>query len=241
MKLKDSVYLKKKIITSIFILFIILFIILIILIFFKKEFFNISIKKPTFHILIATAGRPSLIKLLNSLKNELKKNDAIIIVFDGNDAKKKSEISNFLFNEQKSYINVIEQIPNLGYWGHGIRNMYQDILKPECTFIMHADDDDEYIQGSFNKLRQKCIDPNTLYFSKMIKFYKSGEFKIIPNDNQIIMNNIGTPNGIIPTLISKNGKWGYHYGGDYAYYNELKDFALNIVFLDEVIYKVNEK
>jgi hypothetical protein len=204
-------------------------------------FLFLTRKTPTFHILIATAGRSSLLKLLNSLKDELDVNDAITIVFDGNNAMEKSGISSDWFNGHKSHINVIEQIPNLGYWGHGIRNKYQGILNPRCTFIMHADDDDEYIRGSFHKLRHICRDPNILYISKMIYVYKSGDSEIIPRQNiQVKLNDIGTPNGIIPTYISQTGKWGDFVGGDFSYYNLVKDFAKKVVFLDEVIYKVTK-
>ena len=50
---------------------------------------------PSFHILIATAGKPCLINMLNSLKNELTKNDAITIVFDGENSIKQSKLSNY--------------------------------------------------------------------------------------------------------------------------------------------------
>jgi len=189
----------------------------------------------TFHILIATAGRRTLRNLLDSLKNELESNDAITIVFDGEGAKEQSEITSEWFECHKSTINIIEQTPYLGYWGHGIRNKYQGILNPECTFVMHADDDDTYVAGSFDKLRKLCINPNTLYIAKMFVVQQD---RYIPANNNIAVGNIGTPNGIIPNAIAGKSTWENFCGGDGRYYTNLKNNVNEIVFLDEVVYTV---
>ena len=238
----------KYIIFTIFVIFVILAICLLI----QKinidlfEGFNGSDKTPSFHILIATSGRKSLHKMLNSLKNELNNNDAITIVFDGEKSKQKSKISSEWLNGHKAHINIIEQIPNLGYWGHGIRNKYQGILSPECTFIMHADDDDKYIPGSFNKLRKSCIDKDTFYIAKMERIYKNHNktTEIIPSINNpklLTLGNVGTPNFIVPSSIAPKGKWDNVYGGDFSYYNSVCNFANNIVILDNVIYTIYKK
>lgn len=196
----------------------------------------VTISNPTFHILIATDGRPSLKNMLDSLKPELNSSDAITIVFDGEDALKKSEFKNEWLEGHKSKINIIEQIPNLGFWGHGIRNKYQGILEPKTTFIMNADDDDVYIGGSFGELRNACTSPNILYIAKL---YVAKSNKILPpsNSNVIAKSQIGTPSGIIPFDIAAKSTWKNEYGGDFNYYNALQHVA-PIKFLDNVIYKI---
>ena len=189
---------------------------------------------PTFHILIATCGRNSLKRMLDSLKNELNERDAISIIFDGADALNKSSFNNNWISTHKCKINIIEQVPNLGFWGHGIRNIYQGILDPRTTFIMNADDDDEYIPGSFNKLRSICIDPNILYISKFLVKHNN---ILIPRQNEkIVQNDIGTPCGIIPFDIANTSSWAPRYGGDFNYYDNLQ--YDKIQFLDIVIYNV---
>jgi hypothetical protein len=184
---------------------------------------------PTFHILITSIGRPSLKRLLDSLQ-QLGSRDAITIVFDGC----PSNIEPEWLLGHKATITIVAQNPNLGFWGHEIRNQYQGKLSPECTFVMHADDDDEYISGSFVKLRRLCKDPDTLYISKM----KSGA-DIIPRQNSVIkLADIGTPNGIIPTLVARCGYWGHFYGGDFYYYNSVQRYC-PVVFLDAIVYQVH--
>jgi hypothetical protein len=191
---------------------------------------------PTFHILIATGGRPSLKGMLDSLKNELYENDAITIVFDGKQALTKSTYSESWTKEHKCKIHIVEQIPNLGFWGHGIRNKYQGILETKTTFILNADDDDIYIPGSFDKLRHLCSNSSTLYIARF-------EFKtkniIVPSQmHHIIQDDIGTPCGIIPFDIAHKSVWESRYGGDFDYYNNLKKHCKSIKFLNIIIYSV---
>jgi hypothetical protein len=192
---------------------------------------------PTFHILIATYGRASMINLLDSLRDQLTKNDAITIVFDGPDAYTRSNFDKSWLDGHESQINIIVNDVNLGYWGHPIREKYVQLIKPETTFIMHADDDDSYYPNSFNKLRKLCKSSNTLYISKMN--YANDPLKVIPSQNkQILLSDIGTPNGIIPFNMARFGHWENKMGGDFEYYNSLQKYINNIVFLDEIIYKV---
>lgn len=198
---------------------------------------QLSQKNPTFHILIATAGKPCLINMLNSLKDQLNENDAITIIFDGENGLKQSSISNDWLIGHKSKINIIEQIPNLGFWGHGIRNKYQGILEPKTTYILNADDDDIYVPDTFNKLRRLCINPSTLYIAKFLVKSKN---VIVPSQNiKITQDDIGTPCGIIPFDIAAKSTWEHRYGGDFNYYDNIQKYCQQIKFLDLIIYYVN--
>lgn len=191
---------------------------------------------PTFNIIVATIGRSSLSKLLNSLENELNENDAITIIFDGQDNFNKSNFSNDLLKNLKCKVIVIIQEPKLGFWGHGIRNKYQGNLEVKTTFILNADDDDTYVPGAFDLLRESCTDPNTLYIGKM-----QHSTKIIPRQNKkILMSDIGTPCGIIPFDIASKSVWEWVYGGDFHYYNNLQNYCSKVEFLDIITYKVGQ-
>jgi len=174
--------------------------------------------------------------MLNSLKGELRQDDAITIVFDGEGAKAKSGISDEWLIGHSSKITIIEQKPNLGYWGHGIRNKYQGTLEPRTTFIMNADDDDMYTYGSFNVLRKQCVDPDILYIAKFGFFHKNW---VGPTQTEKIKEgDIGTPCGIIPSRIAGNAIWQHRYGGDFEYYNQLQTFAKAVKYVDHIIYRI---
>lgn len=193
---------------------------------------------PSFHILISSIGRPTLKRLLKSLKNELTKNDAITIIFDGEEAHPKSGLTQEWIKGHKADIFIIEQIPNIGKgkWGHPVLNKYQGKLMKETTFILNADDDDMYIKGSFDKLRKICTNAETLYIGKMCYADKP---LIIPQQNEIIKkNDIGKPNGIIPFHSITKASWGYTYTGDFDYYNSIQHKIKDVVFIDTIFYKI---
>lgn len=195
--------------------------------------------EPTFHVVIATAGRPKLKNMLESLKGELKERDGLTIIFDGKNSKKNSGYSETWKEGFKTTINIIEQVPGLKHYGHASINKHAPGAKPETTYMMFADDDDTYIPGSFDILRKKCTDPQTLYISKMKNNNANVKIHIIPpmGFTEIAKDNIGKPNGIIPYNDVGKAEMGIGtYTGDFDYYNTLKDKVKNIVFLDDIIY-----
>ena len=181
----------------------------------------------TFNILIATTGRESLQIMLDSVLCQLTENDCLTIVFDG-----LSNIPIFNLLPSVCKINQFCEPEKLGYWGHGIRNKYASLLEKK-DFIMHADDDDIYLPDSFKKLRELCINTETLYIGKMISNGIN-----IPVDNIIKLCNIGTPCGIIPYNLNLKSEWKLIYGGDGMFYENLSKICNNIIFLNIVIYKV---
>ena len=193
--------------------------------------------KPTFHVMIASSGRPSLKEMVASLQNQLLDADALTIIFDGREARGKSGYNETWTSSMKCKVNIKEEEKPHGNWGHPVLNKHIPLLSPETTYVMFADDDDTYIEGSFDKLRSKCTDPNTLYISKMKYADHSG---VIPFNGMkaITKGVIGKPNGIIPFKDAGKSSLGSNRFGDYDYYAGLKDKVANIVFLDDVIYRV---
>lgn len=192
--------------------------------------------RPTFHILIPSIGRPTLKRMLDSLRNQLEPADAVTVVFDGPDAKLKSGINSEWINGFKAKVTIETQNPPFKNWGHAIQNEWQTKLNPRTTFIMHGDDDDHYLPNAFDALRKSCTDPETLYIARMRQ--RSIPWARIPRGDSIIRDNIGTPNGIIPFDKAGEAKWGVRHGGDFDYYNALKDRVKSVKFLPDVIYEV---
>jgi hypothetical protein len=190
----------------------------------------------TISVLITTIGRETLKNMLLSLVNELNENDTLYVFIDGKD---NVERANLIINEVVDLFTCevvvsIETTP-LGYWGHGLRNKYQSMLKGD--YIMHGDDDDVYIKGSFDKIREKINksdNDETIFYYKFYTYYQSGFF--VWNTPNLALGNIGTPCGVIPNKPELFGEWGNMHGGDYHFYNTCK--FKNQEFVDELIYVV---
>lgn len=195
---------------------------------------------PTFHILLTASGRPSLKEMMESIKGDLKEGDGLTIIFDGEDAFKESTFDDSWKEGFKGKVNVITEKERTANWGHKLRTKYQGILEPKTTFVMHGDDDDLYIPGFLEKLRESCTEPETLYIAKMGFKHETWPGEVIPrNENEKIEHgNIGSPNGIIPYDLVSQSEWLPNYLGDFNYYDTISKKAKNIKFLPHIIYTV---
>ena len=181
---------------------------------------------PSFHILIATIGRPTLQRMLNSLLPQLTENDHITVVFDG-----FTKIPTFDFSIAKCGITQYCEPNALGFFGHGIRTKYSHIIEKR-DFVVHIDDDDYIVGQSFDKFRLLCTDTNILYISRMV--CNNGRVVVpSPNTTTIKTGNIGTPCGIIPFDLNSKAEWLLMFGGDGAFYEKISTLCkfefLNVI------------
>lgn len=142
------------------------------------------------HVLLATIGNDSIFNMLDCLKNELKINDYLTIVFDA--SKKNYDKVKIYCKDIKASVNIIYEETNLGYWGHGIRNKYN---KLEGDFVYHVDDDDIILKGGINRVRKYLKDKDTIYIFKIVTEIN----EVVWKTPQIKLNNISTQSGFIPT------------------------------------------
>jgi hypothetical protein len=190
-----------------------------------------QIKKYSFHILIATIGKDSIFKMLELLKNQLNDIDYLTIVFDGKDKSKNIDLITNYCTSFKCNINIIIEENNLGFWGHGIRNKYNDL---KGDFVYHIDDDDIIYSNTFDIIRKHCNDINRIYIFKIILENN----KVVWNKPEIKINYISTQSGVIPTKFNKDSYWHLKYGGDYFFYETLSK-KYDMIFIDKIIYKKN--
>jgi hypothetical protein len=195
--------------------------------------------KPSFNVLIATTGRSALQRMLDSLSGQLEERDCLTIVYDG--LTTVPTVPTFNLSQFVCKVQQFCEPVALGYWGHGIRNKYAGLLEKR-DFVMHADDDDIYFPDSFKSLRNECTYTNTLYIAKT-KNSEPGSIKsgcdIMPRTNKILIGQIGTPCGIIPYALNKEGIWELSYGGDGIFYKQIEQKAESIQFLQTFIYNIN--
>ena len=124
------------------------------------------------HALIATIGRPSLLKQIEAVCQQMQSGDTLTVVFDGFDM---SQVDEFFeqhgwdYPETKGGIKILANHANLGGWGHGIRTIYQNSeeLKSEKGFIWHIDDDDLIAPDAYTILHGFIADTDTAYIFQM--------------------------------------------------------------------------
>jgi len=192
------------------------------------RYYHMKYKTPkTFHVLIATIGKQSIFRMLESLKEELEQQDFLTIVFDGTN-NNYDIIEKYIQNNFQCTFQLIIEEKNLGFWGHGIRNKHQEL---KGDFIYHCDDDDIIVPGTFYKFRKICIHEDTIYIFKI----KTENNDIIWKEKNIQLMNISTQSGVIPNKINKQGFWKLKYGGDYDFYKSITQNN-KVLFVNQLIY-----
>jgi hypothetical protein len=182
------------------------------------------------NVLLTTIGRPELKTLmLPSLVNQLNENDYLTIVSDLNHDFVSECINSFDF---KCNVNHIKNEVQLGYWGHGSRTEHQNNLLGD--FIMNADDDDRYVDGAFDVIRNTIADKDTIYLFK-VEWYGNFSWR---TKGLIEIGWIGTPCGVIPNT-KDLPDWTFVSNGDAIFYQNLCKNR-KVEFVDFVIYKVRD-
>lgn len=176
----------------------------------------------SFNVVIATTGRPTLKRMVDSFANDLSQDDILTIICDGCRLKRN------VIDGLKCRLVVIHNKHRLGHYGHPARTYFQHTLLGD--YIMNADDDDVYLPGAIKTVKKYCKEKK-LYIFNM----QWGDITI-PSYPSIEMGNIGTPCGVYPNMPNLP-KWENVREGDFHFYNELSKM-LEPVWINETIYKV---
>lgn len=187
--------------------------------------------RPTIQVVLPTIGRKSIFKMLECLKNEMEKEDKLLIVFDSEDVDNVfKKVENFCYRNFKCHVTILFEKKKLGFGGHPIRNKYNNF---ETDFVFHVDDDDILTRNCFHVIKNICVSKHFIYIFLMT--YKN---TILPSQHdKIKIGDIGTPNGIIPAHINKKMKWGLFRGGDgHAYQEICKENP--IIYINKIIYEI---
>ena len=185
---------------------------------------------PSFHLLIATMGRKTLIQMLDSIVPQMEESDFITVVYDNKDTGDTFETVKNMKTRCKLNVIMNNETYDVNYPQHSIRNKYNDL---EGDFIFHGDDDDIYTPNAMIYIRKYVCNPTTLYlFNLYFKDMKTETFY----KNKLEISHISTPSGIIPKEINKLGIWGNRYEGDFDFYKSIEDKVYRVQYQDEVIY-----
>lgn len=195
-----------------------------------------SIENPSITFFIATIGRRTLKNCIRSLYGQFNHGvDRIEVFFDGPNFYDADPA--YFKPEQDLYGEdlIMHVLPeNLGYWGHAIRNAYQNTFHTD--YIHNCDDDDYYPEAALLRVRSDIQQ----HYGKLLMYKFRNSDGIQWHVKNIQHGNVGTPTGMIPNRPEIMGEWGYGNGGDYVFYLTTQDKIgkNNIVWIDHIIYKI---
>jgi hypothetical protein len=177
----------------------------------------------SFNVILTTINRPTLERMINSIKDQLTEIDYLTIIVDIGPARPD------LTSGCKATVMWITNSKTLGGHGHGSRTKWQRFLPGD--YHMNGDDDDVYTEDAMAKVREACTE-DKLYIFKM----KFGEREIW-EDRKLRYANIGTPCGVYPPINLPD--WPLEYGGDFKFYEQMSK-NIGIAFCDSIIYKIKD-
>ena len=193
----------------------------------------------SFNLILTTIGRPELKTMLDSIVHQMEKQAYITIISDAGHHETDDVISQYDFPCTLIRISNSEK---LGYWGHGSRNKYQNLLPGD--YLLNGDDDNYYAPEAMKNIRENCIE-NKLYLFRIQaeRVYWTDDFLKTPEYQRQFRGNVDTGCGVFPRIPVGNLKllpeWPYFHGGDGAFYHELAKL-LSVEFVDKIIYHRSE-
>lgn len=149
--------------------------------------------------------------------------------------------SQFFFEELVMFadgMDIVTLEKPMGYWGHGVRNIYQ--FGCYTDYIHHMDDDDIYTEGCIPSIRNHL---RTNYGKVLICKFRADGGRVIWKKKDIVFGEVGTPSGFIFNRPEIMGIWGYEYGGDFNFYRDVENRIgkENLVFNDTIVVKTKPK
>jgi hypothetical protein len=173
----------------------------------------------SYNVILATSGRDTLQRMIDSIAYQLTDKDYLTIIWD-------TQPRGIAVDSPCTVISIKNAYP-LGSWGHGSRTRWQAMLPGD--YHLNADDDDIYVPDAMADIRQHCV-ADKLYVFQML--YCGSP---LPLKHELQLGNIGTPCGVYKPY--NLPEWPLRHGGDFEFYNELSKYR-DIEYIDKIIYRV---
>lgn len=182
-------------------------------------------------LLLATIGRPTLLRTLRSLEQQAwQPGDEVMILTDGN----HEEVAKLLLEENFHQSLPIRHLtitdgPHKD-WGHTPRNRTMHLAQGD--FLCHFDDDDVALPGMIASIHQVLGAP-LVHMFRMID-YKS-QRQVWTKKGLLQRRHVSTQNVVHPNDPKKFGRWGSFYGGDAQFIMQTAKFYQGRVCFHDLI------
>lgn len=169
---------------------------------------------PTISVIVPTQGKPTLERMLDSVRDQLLPGDEVIVVVD------TFEMPHHEFQDirqrAESYGPGFMAFPHdAGHhdWGHSQINY--GLTLAEGDYIHANDDDDIYLPGALAVMREAIVaHPGRVFLFRFRSYLGGMVFWLQPG--LVRQGCIGGHCLLQPNLPGKCGQWGAHYEGDYT-------------------------
>lgn len=182
----------------------------------------------TVSILVATIGRPTLERTLQSITSETRPGDQVIVI----------GATQAIGDRALAYGCTFVKAPPGNDWGGSERTV--GIHHATGDYVAFLDDDDVYLPGWRAAMDNAMVNhPGRPIIFKMHIAWTGGTLWADP---VLRMGNVGTPMLFLPNdARTKRGQWGRKYGGDFKFIESLQLPPASIVWDSAVIASIRPK
>ena len=175
----------------------------------------------TVSILVATLGRPTLERTLESITSQMKASDQVIVI----------GATQAIGDRAAKYGCTFVMAKPGRDWGASERAV--GIAHATGDYVAFLDDDDVYMPGARDAMEAEMLaHPGQAVIFRM-QIARTGE--LLWRTPVAKMGNIGTPMMFLPTSVAKRGKWGRRYGNDFDFWSSMQWQPDQVVFSPAVI------
>jgi hypothetical protein len=187
---------------------------------------------PRLSVIIATSGRPTLVRMLDSIARQADPlQDEVLVV--GELGPVSGAIGDAWRRWPPGLVRCIP-CPHGGDWGHTERNQIQAAHVAQGTHLVNGDDDDAFLPSAFAAIRSAIAEhPDQPLMFRMINEHG----RILWSEQTICEGNHGTPQFVVPNVPGKLGRWAARYGGDFNFVQTtLEHYPQGVAWIPIVIY-----
>ena len=169
---------------------------------------SVASKEPSISVIIPTAGRDTLHRVLLELHHQLGDRDEILVVGDGPCPKAAAIAAKF--DARVRYLEYPDGPAK--DWGHTPRNW--SLPHAKGSHIFHLDDDDACMSGALENIRKavkECPGKLLIFRTKDVSGSEIG------GEHELKMGSVSTQMFVVPNIPERTGTWVSRYGGDFDF------------------------
>jgi GT2 family glycosyltransferase len=177
--------------------------------------------EPTFTVVIPTGGRPTLRRTLESLVLQVRREDEVIVVADGEQPLAR-EICGDFPRPRWQYVEHLRTADS--------GNSQREVGKARGTgdYLCFMDDDDVYVDGAFAAMRAAAIQCP----GRPLLFRMNHYGSVLWQAAELVYGNVGTPMLVVPYDRERLGRWDID---DFHFIRQTLELQREPVWREEVV------